>query len=98
MDKARVAAALALTIRLKEGIQGYYDTLSNNRKQILLSVLKPEQTILYLKWLTENRSRCMALPSLQEKSRTFGRMEKATLTDLCAQLEYSLKIQEKRKT
>jgi hypothetical protein len=96
-DRARVAAALALTIKLKEGIQGYNDAIRNRREKALLSVMSPTQTIAYLQWLKANRGRCSRLSSIQASRRRLDSANEVSLNELCDQLEKALKIQSDRR-
>lgn len=106
-QRSQIEAAVRMTSRLKEAVllQSHNAMVRSNRAY--LDILTPKQTVLYYKWLANNRERCRdevkrnrnstrAPPAADDLDEKLS--ESMTLIELCRKLEAVLQISKRPKT
>ena len=98
--RTQIEAATRMSSRLKEAVLLQSHNVAIRGERTYLSILTPTQSVLYHKWLANNRERCKDTIECQKTTKKSAAtaqadllvFENRTLIEVCRQLEAVLKI------
>jgi hypothetical protein len=98
--RTQIEAAARMSSRLKEAVLLQSHNVATRGERTYLSILTPTQSVLYHKWLANNRERCRDSIECQKTAKRAATtaqsemlvFENRTLIEVCRQLEAVLKI------